>query len=160
MNFAARLTNATGYPTIAAAMSEIASGAAEIAGEVGATKIAEPYDEQNTNKVESWYSWHSLDDYTNNILSIKNAYLGGTDDNSRTAVSLGNYIASKDPALDGQIKDKIEECIAKIKTIGNNGQYSFYEVVRDQINKSQVDAAEQACDELRLLFENIRDNLQ
>lgn len=160
MNFADRLTNATGYPSVAAAMSEIASGTAEIAGEVGAVKIAEPYNEKNTNKVESWYSWHSLDDYTNNILSIRNAYLGGMDDNSRTPVSLSTYIASKDASLDASIKAKIEECIAKIKAIGNNGQYSFYEVVRDQINAAQVQAAEKACDDLRLLFEHIRDNVQ
>lgn len=160
MNFADRLTNATGYPSVAAAMSEIASGTAEIAGEVGAVKIAEPYNEKNTNKVESWYSWHSLDDYTNNILSIRNAYLGGMDDNSRTPVSLSTYIASKDASLDASIKAKIEECIAKIKAIGNNGQYSFYEVVRDQINATQVQAAEKACDDLRLLFEHIRDNVQ
>lgn len=160
MNFALRIANATGYPSIAAAMSEISSGAAEIAGEVGAVKIAEPYDERNTNKVESWYSWHSLDDYTNNILSIKNAYLGGMDDNSRTPVSLSTYIKSKDAQLDADIRSKIEECIVKIKAIGNNGQHSFYEVVRDQINASQVQAAEKACDDLRLLFEHVRDNVQ
>jgi uncharacterized iron-regulated protein len=160
MNFASRITSATGYPSIAAAMSEISSGAAEIAGEVGAVKIAEPYDEKNTNKVESWYSWHSLDDYTNNIESIKNAYMGGMDNNSRTQVSLSTYIASKDAQLDADIRNKIEECIAKIKAIGNNGQYSFYEVVRDQINASQVKDAEKACDELRLLFEHVRDNVQ
>ena len=159
MNFATRLTNATGYSSMAAAMSEIASGVAEIAGEVGAVKIAEPYEERNTNKVESWYSWHSLDDYTNNILSIKNAYLGGMDDNTRQPVSLSTYILARDSSLDAKIKAKIEECIVKIKAIGNNGQLSFYEVVRDQINASQVQSAEKACDELRLLFEYIRDNV-
>ena len=161
-NFATHLKNKTGLyvnQSWAAAMSEIASGAAEIAGEVGAAKIAEPYDEVNVLKVESWYSWHSLDDYTNNILSIKNAYMGGMDDNSRPAVSLSTYIKSKDASLDASIKAKIEDCMAKIKAIGNNGQYSFYEVVRDQINKSQVEAAEKACDDLRLLFEFIRDNV-
>jgi uncharacterized iron-regulated protein len=159
-DFASRLTNAIGYPSIAAAMSEIASGAAQIAGEVGAVKIAEPYDEQNTNKVESWYSWHSLDDYTNNILSIKNAYLGGIDDKSRPEVSLSTYIASKDRSLDKEIKEKIEDCIDKIKAIGNNGQYSFYEVVDKQINGVQVEAAEEACDELRKVFEYVRDEIQ
>lgn len=158
-NFAERLTSKTGYSSWAAALSEIASGAAEIAGEVGATKIAEPYDEHNVLKVESWYSWHSLDDYTNNILSIKNAYLGGMGDNSRTTTSLSTYLASKDASLDSQIKAKIEDCITKIAAIGNNGQYSFYEVVLNQINKQQVDAAEKACDDLRLLFEHVRDNV-
>ena len=159
MNFATRLKNAVGYSSMAAAMSEIASGAAEIAGEVGAVKIAEPYDERNTNKVESWYSWRSLNDYTNNILSIKNAYLGGTDDHTRTSISLAAYIAERDPALDEHIRAKIEDCILKIAAMGNNGQYSFYEVVRDQINADRVQAAEKACDELRLMFEYIRDNI-
>jgi uncharacterized iron-regulated protein len=158
-NFASRLKNATGYASMADAMKEIASGAAEIAGEVSATKISEPYDEQNVLKVESWYSWHSLDDYTNNILSIKNAYLGGMDDNSRTAVSLSTYIASKDAALDANIKAQIEDCITKIKAMGGNGQYSFYEVVRDQRNKAQVDAAVKACSDLETLFKYIMDNV-
>ncbi len=158
-NFASRLTSKAGYPSWAAALGEIASGAAEIAGEVGATKIAEPYDEHNTNKVESWYSWHSLDDYMNNIRSIKNAYLGGMDNNTRTTISLSTYIASKDVSLDAKIKNKIEDCISKIAAIGNNGQYSFYEVVREQINASQVKDAEKACDDLRLLFEYVKDNI-
>lgn len=161
-NFAESLKNKTGNyanQSWAVAMTEIASGAAEIAGEVGTVKIAEPYDERNVLKVESWYSWHSLDDYTNNIESIKNAYLGGMDNSSRTAVSLSTYIASKDPALDARIKAQIEDCIAKIRAMGNNGQYSFYEVVRDQINKAQVEAAEKACADLKLSFDYIRDNV-
>ncbi len=34
---------------------------------------------QRPYAVESWYSWHSRDDYTNNIYSIRNAYYGSLD---------------------------------------------------------------------------------
>ncbi|MDR1675214.1 MAG: hypothetical protein LBR86_01905 [Tannerella sp.] len=142
------------YTSWADALSEIAVGAAEIAGEVGATKIAEPYENHRTEDVESWYSWHSLDDYQNNILSIKNAYLGGMADNSRTTVCLSAYIATVNAALDRDIKAKIEDCLTKIKAIGTGG-LSFYEVVRDQINGEQVDAAVEACIDLQELFDRI-----
>ncbi|KAA6350628.1 Iron-regulated protein A [termite gut metagenome] len=130
-DFAQKLTTAKGYPSWGAALNEIASGSADIADEVGATKIAQPYADGHVEDVESWYSWHSLDDYQNNIRSIKNAYLGGRDDNSRTAISLSNYVKGKKPALDTAIKAQIEDCLTKIKAIGTGGR-SFYEVVRDK----------------------------
>lgn len=153
-NFADRLTSATNYSSWNDALDEIAVGAGEIAGEVATQKIAAPYDNRAVEEVESWYSWHSLDDYANNIYSIKNAYLGGMDDNSRTEVSLSNYLASYKPAVDTQIKNKIEDCLTKIKAIGKDGK-SFYEVVRDQTNKAEVDAAVQACIELQVLFDSL-----
>ncbi len=148
-NFAYKLTNKVDYSSWSAALNEIAVGAAEIAGEVGATKIATPYDERATEKVESWYSWHSLDDYENNIISIKNGYLKGTP-------CLSDYVKLVDAELDTQIREKIDECIAKIKNMGK-GNLSFYEVVRDQVNKSEVEAASDACIELQVLFDSIED---
>jgi hypothetical protein len=142
------------YASWGDALSEIAVGAAEIAGEVGATKIAEPYENRRTEDVESWYSWHSLDDYQNNIRSIKNAYLGGMDDNSRKAASLSSYIATVNADLDRDIKAGIDDCLAKIAAIGTGGK-SFYEVVRDQINASQVDEAVTACIRLQDLFDRV-----
>ncbi len=155
-NFASVLKNATGIyqGELGAALGEIAVGAAEIAGEVGATKIEAPYENHRVEEVESWYSWHSLDDYQNNILSIKNAYLGGLNDNSRTEISLSTFIAKKDSQLDAAIKAKIEDCLTKIKAIGK-GNKSFYEVVRDRINATEVDAAVEACIELQTLFDSI-----
>ncbi|MDR2882848.1 MAG: hypothetical protein LBU98_03630 [Alistipes sp.] len=158
-NFAARMKNATGYSSVSKAMLEIASGAETIAEEVGVAKISDPYDQRNTLIVESWYSWHSLDDYANNILSIENAYLGGMNDSSRPTVSLSTYIASKDVALDAKIKGQIDDCIAKIRAMGGNGEYSFYEVVRDQRNKTQVDAAVKACLDLAETFKYLSNNI-
>jgi hypothetical protein len=153
-DFANRLKSATGYSSWGDALSEIAVGASEIAGEVGATKIEAPYVAQKTEDVESWYSWHSLDDYQNNILSIKNAYLGGMDNGTRETATLSSYLAEANKQLDTDIKNKIEDCLTKIKNIGKDGK-SFYEVVRDQTNEAEVDAAVTACLELQTLFDSV-----
>jgi uncharacterized iron-regulated protein len=154
-----KLTSARGYSSWGNALSEIAVGSADIAGEVGATKIESPYAGHKVEEVESWYSWHSLDDYQNNILSIKNAYLGGVDDNSRQTTTLSSYLADANPTLNNQIKAKIEECITKIKAIGNGGK-SFYEVVRDQSNGPGVEAAVNACHDLESLFSEVIESIE
>jgi uncharacterized iron-regulated protein len=135
-NFANKLKTATGKydDSFITALSEISDGAADIAGEVGATKIESPFVNGLVEEVESWYSWHSLDDYTNNIISIKNAYYGGIDLSSPKPNSLSAFVASKNAQLDAQVKAKITDCITKIAAIGEGGR-SFYEVVRDNANK-------------------------
>ena len=74
---------ASGYNSAVACVEQIIDGCIDIANEVGTAKIGEPVDYWNSNKktqalyaVESWYSWHSRDDYKNNILSIANSLLG------------------------------------------------------------------------------------
>jgi uncharacterized iron-regulated protein len=135
-DFADKLKNATGKyeGRFTEALTEISDGAADIAGEVGATKIESPFVHHLVEEVESWYSWHSLDDYKNNIISIKNAYYGGIDRTSPHTNSLSAFVASKDAQLDNNIKAKITDCINKIAAIGEGGR-SFYEVVRDNANK-------------------------
>ncbi|GHU62853.1 hypothetical protein FACS1894123_04520 [Bacteroidia bacterium] len=157
-NFANQMKMGAGtkYHSASAALMEISTGASDIANEVGETKIASPYNTHKVEEVESWYSWHSLDDYKNNIESIKNAYLGGLDNNSRTTISLSTFVAKKDAQLDKDIKAKIDDAIAKINAIGTGGK-SFYEVVRDQINEQQVDAASDACVDLAKLFDTLTD---
>ena len=61
-------------------VEQIIDGCCDIANEVGNAKIGDPYDLWNSGQqtkalyaVESWYSWHSIDDYSNNILSVRNA---------------------------------------------------------------------------------------
>lgn len=76
-------TEASGYSSANACVQQIIEGCIDIANEVGTAKIGEPYDywtagrkNQALYAVESWYSWHSRDDYKNNILSIANSVLG------------------------------------------------------------------------------------
>lgn len=76
-------TAASGYSSAIACVQQIIEGCEDIANEVGTAKIGEPVDFWNggqQNKalyaVESWYSWHSRDDYKNNIQSVANSLLG------------------------------------------------------------------------------------
>lgn len=153
-NFATKFISGVSYHSLEATVSEIAGGCETIADEVGATKIQQPYETGKTEEVESWYSWHSLDDYSNNIESIKSAYLGGVDDKTRTSVSLSTYIEKVNPELDQKVIDTIDDCIKKIKDMGK-GNLSFYEVVRDKANEAEVDAAVEACLELAGLFKQV-----
>lgn len=164
MNYGSKMIAGEIYGgTLESAVEEIIMGITDISDEVGATKIEAPYTNGRTEDVESWYSWHSLDDYQNNILSIKNAYMGGRDDNSRTAVSLSTFVKENNAALDTEIKEKIEDAIAKIKAIGDGG-LSFYEVVKakkagDTSKKEAVDAAVNACLALKVPFEKVKSDL-
>ena len=59
----------------------LVDGFANISNEVGSSKIGNPNSlalSGQTNEavlqVESWYSWNSITDYSDNIISIKNGY--------------------------------------------------------------------------------------
>lgn len=161
-NFGDKLSSADGYSSLESAVQEIIDGVKDIADEVGATKIADPYAKGRVEDVESWYSWHSLDDYQNNIHSIKNAYLGGNNINgTRTETSLSAFVKKYDADLDTEIKDTMEDCIKKIQAIGDGG-LSFYKVVEakkngDSSKKEVVDAAVESCLEVGVVFEKIKE---
>ncbi|MDR0748124.1 MAG: hypothetical protein LBF62_00960 [Tannerellaceae bacterium] len=165
-NFGSKLSSADSYSSWESAVEEIIDGAIDIADEVGATKIADPYSNGRVEDVESWYSWHSLDDYTNNIYSIRNAYLGGEGmAGSPTSVSLSTFVKENDAALDTEIKEKIEDCIKKIQAIGDNGSLSFYKVVEakskgDASRQAIVDAAVDACSAVGDSFGKIKELLK
>lgn len=76
-------TAESGYRSGSDCVDQMIDGMVDIANEVGTSKIGEPYNLWKANKtnealyaVESWYSFHSRDDYKNNILSIARAFAG------------------------------------------------------------------------------------
>ena len=98
--------NSTEYKSAINCVEQIIDGCIDIANEVGDTKIGDPYNKWTAGEttqalyaVESWYSWHSRDDYRNNIFSIRNAYYGSLD-GTVNANSLSAVLAKKNPALD------------------------------------------------------------
>ncbi|MDR0732901.1 MAG: hypothetical protein LBF08_02395 [Dysgonamonadaceae bacterium] len=130
----------------------LVQGSIDIAGEVGEQKIGGPNQlakdgqtAQAVLEVESWYSFNSLDDYANNIVSIRNSYFGGRGATTAQTASLSEFVHGKNAALDAEI-------IAAI-----NGAYNAIKAMdapfRSHLTGAKVDTAMDACGDLATIFE-------
>ena len=133
-------------------IEQLIDGCVDIAGEVGDAKIGEPYNLYVSGKttealyaVESWYSWHSRDDYTNNIYSIRNAYYGSRDGKINTN-SLSTLVAKYNATLDTDVKNAIDAAAKAIQAIP--------QPFRNNINSKEATAAMDACANLGSILEN------
>lgn len=130
--------------SITDACETIIEGCITIADEVGAMKIGQPYKGEDVNYIESPYSYNSKIDFEGNIISIRNAYLGGPADPaallSGETPSVGLYIKQVDPELDTKIRNAIDNAITKIKAI----PYPFAK----NFSSTQAGAAMDACNDL------------
>lgn len=136
-------------------VEQVIDGCNDIANEVGNAKIGDPYDlyvkgnvEDALYAVESWYSWHSIDDYSNNILSIRNAYYGSRD-GSVSSKSISALVKKIDAVLvskgktsdfDKEMKDAINKAYTSIQAIPAP--------FRNNINSAEARQATVACNEL------------
>ena len=134
------------YQSAAACVQQIVDGCVDIASEVGTSKIGEPRDLWEAGKyteavyaVESWYSWHSIDDYSNNIQSIRNAF-NGSRNNTEANHSLAAFTKAKNADLYADVKGKINAAYNAIT--GMNAPF------RSHIGSSSVTVAQNACAEL------------
>ena len=126
------------FPTALSCVQEIVAKCAEIANEVGSAKIGDPLNKYNAGQVtealyavESWYSWHSRDDYTNNIWSIRNSYYG---------------TVSEDDTNDGE-------------DIQENSLYRLVESLDPEMNRKIVDAIHDAADAIQAIPQPFRNNI-
>jgi len=148
--------NGGGYRNVGECVDEIIDKMAEIANEVGEAKIGEPFytwrkgnHEEAVLAVESWYSWHSRDDYTNNIYSIRNAYFGkffGEDENITVQPhSLAALIQQANPALHQKVVSAINLAANSIQAIHNP--------FRNYINTVETYNAIEACADLQVVLD-------
>lgn len=138
-------------------LQEIIEGCADIANEVGESKIGDPYEKKMSGKdqealyaVESWFSWHSRDDYTNNIYSIKNSFygnLGNTITSSKyDENSIASYVRKNNPDLFDKVNDAINDAAQAIQNIP--------QPFRNNINSKEAEAAMEACSALEKVLSN------
>jgi uncharacterized iron-regulated protein len=144
--------NSSDYSSVKSCLQEIVEGCADIANEVGSSKIGDPFNlyiSGQTTKalyaVESWYSWHSRDDYTNNIWSIRNSYCGSLD-GSIAQNSISKVISETNPTLDQEILNAINTAANSIQAIP--------QPFRNNINSSEASTAMTACSDLELVLKN------
>ncbi|WP_455638902.1 imelysin family protein [Parabacteroides sp.] len=152
-------------------------GMAAIANEVGESKIGVPADdyvkdlangltgEANSGVlgVESWYSWNSLDDYEDNIQSIRNCYFGGhlttsygQDDkytyDEENPKGISALVKIINPTLDSLVIDQIDKTILAIRAIPAP--------FRNHLDASEVKAAREECANLKTALDKVRAKLQ
>lgn len=144
--------NSNGYTSALNCIEEIIDGCSDIANEVGEAKIGDPYDlyvggkrEEALYAVESWYSWHSREDYSNNIYSVRNSYYGSLD-GSVNPRSMASLVSELNPELDSKIRAAIDAAAKAILDIP--------QPFRNNINSSEASHAMSACGELDQVFSN------
>lgn len=147
--------NSNDYSSALSCIEQIIDGCCDIANEVGESKIGTPINDWNSGNqtaalygVESWYSWHSIDDYSNNILSIRNSYYNVQSYSASAtpaSVSLSALIKSKNADLDAQIIAAIEGAYNAIQNIPNP--------FRNHINSDEAVAAQDACAALNTILD-------
>lgn len=104
------------FKTYQEAAEEIIQGCIDIADEVGNTKIGRPHlgsSQEDKNYIESPYSLNSVEDFADNIRSVRNAYLGSLSGDA----SVSDYVKSQNAVVDQKVREAIEAAIAAIELI-------------------------------------------
>lgn len=105
------------YPTLTNALQAIIDGSITISDEVGTSKIGKPHTGDDPTYVESPYSQKSIIDFYDNIISIRNSYMGGNEGQCDETKSLHAFVNGVDATLDGRILDAINNALAKINVM-------------------------------------------
>ena len=105
------------YASFTNALEAIADGCLDIADEVGTSKIGKPHTGEDPTYVESPYSQKSIKDFYDNIISIKNAYMGGMENQSDETLSLHTYIKDYNADLDTKAMNAIDNALTKINAM-------------------------------------------
>ena len=103
------------YITYQEAAEEIVAGCVDIAGEVAALKMGNPYlssTAEQRDYIESPYSCTSTTDFADNIRSIQNAYCG-----TKGGAAISDYVKSQNAELDASVREAIDESIKAIEAI-------------------------------------------
>ena len=119
------------YPSEKSVLVELAEGVRGIAGEVFDSKIQNTLDGLDANGVaggireeESRFSNNTKTDFTNNIISIQNVYLGRYN-STGTAKGLSSIVSTINKDLDVKIQMQIAEAITAIQLIGGSMSASY-----------------------------------
>lgn len=121
------------------AMQWLIEGCNTIADEVASQKIGMVYSGQDANYVESPYSYKSIVDFEDNMISIRNVWNGGVEGDYDSVNSLSAYFKETDPDLESRVSSAIDNSIDKIRAIPE----PFIENYHDENCAAAIEAIEE-----------------
>ncbi|MDC0715023.1 imelysin family protein [Stigmatella sp. ncwal1] len=140
----------TFYPSLQNAAEEMVGGIVNILDEVANGKIADPYDAKDPELVESQFAYNSLTDFTNNIRSVQNAYLGHLQNAPAKGPSLADFVKDANPELDIRIRKELTDAIAALALIPE----PFRESIKDPNAADEIEAAQEAIRKAQNTFQS------
>ncbi|MCK6530722.1 peptidase M75 [Myxococcota bacterium] len=128
------------YPSMTSAAEEIVRGSIGILDEVANGKIADPFDQQDPDLVESQFSFNSLADFADNVRSVQNAWLGSVPEAGAEGTGLHTWVASVDADLDARVQAEIQAALDAIGRI----PAPFRDAILDPQAADEIIAAQEA----------------
>jgi putative iron-regulated protein len=139
----------TAYPSVESAAQEMVGGMISILDEVANGKIADPYDAKDPELVESQFAYNSLSDFSNNLRSVENAYLGRLPGAAPSEHTLSDLVKSEQPELDTRVR---AELTAAIEALGRIPE-PFRDSIKDPSAADEIEAAQAAIRKAQATFE-------
>ena len=142
------------YRNAKSAVMAMVQGCIDIADEVGTSKIGMAYTGADLTYIESPYSQNSVEDFYNNIISIRNSYMGGIEGQRDESRSLHHYVAGINSQLDSRVQDAIQNALDKIDAM----PHPFVNNISAPANGEAMEACAALSDVLSEVVEEIRNN--
>lgn len=105
------------YPTVAAGAQEMVVGLVECLNEVAVEKLGTPRAQKDSKKLESRFSFNTLNDLKNNVAGAQNLYRGQLPNGTEPEASLSAYVAKIDPDLNTEIETQFNAALTALENI-------------------------------------------
>lgn len=134
------------WKSVTLGTDQIIEGCKDIVDEVGNSKIGKPHTGEDESYIESPHAYNSIQDFIDNIKSVRYAYFGGFGATTAHANSVSAYIRKIDSAADDAVISAIDNCIAAIDAMPRPFVKNY--------KAAEVSAAIEACDVLNTALTN------
>jgi predicted lipoprotein len=129
------------FPSQVSALEQIIEGMSVILDEVANGKIAEPFDNQDVEAVESQFSFNSRADFADDIRGVLYSYTGDQPLLGINGTGIDELVAETDPDLAGRVENEINDAIDAILAIPQ----PFRDAILDPNAADDIVAAQEAC---------------
>lgn len=105
------------WKTVTDGSVQILEGCRNIVDEVAHSKIGKPHSGEDINYIESPHSYNSIQDFYDNICSVRHAYYGGLEATTPQEGSIAAYLAVAAPAVHQQVVTTLNASLKAIDSM-------------------------------------------